>query len=79
MNSTLNMFDRSYLKLRYVELYYHLPKCVLEKLSVINNVKLYVRGTDLFTIDNLEEADAAAYGTTQPLTRSLQLGAAVTF
>ena len=79
VHSTLNMFDRSYLKLRYVELYYHLPKCVLEKLSVINNVKLYVRGTDLFTIDNLEEADAAAYGTTQPLTRSLQLGAAVTF
>ena len=79
VNSTLNMFDRSYLKLRYVELYYHLPKCVLDKLSVINNVKLYVRGTDLFTIDNLEEADAAAYGTTQPLTRSLQLGAAVTF
>ena len=79
VNSTLNMFDRSYLKLRYVALYYHLPKCVLEKLSVINNVKLYVRGTDLFTIDNLEEADAAAYGTTQPLTRSLQLGAAVTF
>ena len=79
VNSTLNMFDRSYLKLRYVELYYHLPKCGLEKLSVINNVKLYVRGTDLFTIDNLEEADAAAYGTTQPLTRSLQLGAAVTF
>ena len=79
VNSTLNMFDRSYLKLRYVELYYHLPKCVLEKLSVINNMKLYVRGTDLFTIDNLEEADAAAYGTTQPLTRSLQLGAAVTF
>ena len=79
VNSTLNMFDRSYLKLRYVELYYHLPKCLLEKLSVINNVKLYVRGTDLFTIDNLEEADAAAYGTTQPLTRSLQLGAAVTF
>lgn len=79
VNSTLNMFDRSYLKLRYVELYYHLPKCMLEKLSVINNVKLYVRGTDLFTIDNLEEADAAAYGTTQPLTRSLQLGAAVTF
>ena len=79
VNSTLNMFDRSYLKLRYVELYYHLPKCVLEKLSVINNVKLYVRGTELFTIDKLEEADAAADGTTQPLTRSLQLGAAVTF
>lgn len=79
LNSTLNMFDRSYLKLRYVELYYHLPKALLDKLSVINKVKLYVRGTDLFTIDNLDEADAASYGVAQPLTRSLQIGAAVTF
>lgn len=79
VNSTLNMFDRSYLKLRYVELYYHLPKTMLNKLSFVNKVKVYVRGTDLFTIDNLDEADAASYGVTQPLTRSLQIGAAVTF
>ncbi len=79
LNSTLNMFDRSYLKLRYVELYYHLPKTLVSKLSVVNNIKLYLRGTDLFTIDNLDEADAASYGVTQPLTRSFQIGAAVTF
>ena len=79
LNSTLNMFDRSYIKLRYVELYYHLPKSLLNKLSVINNVKLYVRGTDLFTADHLDKADAASYGVAQPLTRSVQLGAALTF
>lgn len=79
VNSTLNMFDRSYLKLRYVELYWNMPKTMLSKLSIVNNLKLYVRGTDLFTIDNLDEADAASYGVTQPLTRSLQIGAAVTF
>lgn len=79
LNSTLNMFDRSYLKLRYVELYYNLPKSLLASLKVVNNLKLYVRGTDLFTIDNLDEADAASYGVTQPLTRSIQIGAAVTF
>ena len=79
LNSTLNMFDRSYLKLRYVELYYNLPKSLLESLKVVNNLKLYLRGTDLFTIDNLDEADAASYGATQPLTRSVQIGAAVTF
>lgn len=79
VNSTLNMFDRSYLKLRYVEAYYYLPKTVLDKTNFIKNVKLYVRGTDLFTTDHLDQADAASYGTTQPLTRSLQLGAAVTF
>lgn len=79
VNSTLNMFDRSYLKLRYVELYYHLPKTLLGKLGFVNNAKLYVRGTDLFTADHLDKADAAVYGVSQPLTRSLQLGAAVTF
>lgn len=79
LNSTLNMFDRSYIKLRYVELYYHLPKSLLNKLSVINNIKLYVRGTDLFTADHLDKADAASYGVAQPLTRSVQLGAALTF
>ena len=78
-NNTLNMFDRSYLKLRYVEMYYYLPEALLDKVGFISNVKLYVRGTDLFTADHLDKADAAAYGTSQPLTRSLQLGAAVTF
>ena len=79
VNSTLNMFDRSYLKLRYVELYYYLPQTVLNKIGFINKVKVYVRGTDLFTADHLDKADAASYGATQPLTRSLQIGAAVTF
>lgn len=79
VNSTLNMFDRSYLKLRYVELYYYLPQTVLNKIGFINKVKVYVRGTDLFTADHLDKADAASYGTTQPLTKSLQIGAAVTF
>ena len=79
VNSTLNMFDRSYLKLRYIEVYYNLPESLLKNLNIVNRVKLYVRGTDLFTIDNLDKADAASYGVAQPLTRSLQLGAAVTF
>ena len=79
VNSTLNMFDRSYLKLRYVEMYYYLPQALLNKVGFIDGVKLYVRGTDLFTADHLDKADAASYGATQPLTKSLQVGAAVTF
>lgn len=78
-NSTLNMFDRSYLKLRYVEMYYYLPQTMLQKVDFISNVKVYVRGTDLFTADHLDKADAAVYSATQPLTRSIQVGAAVTF
>ena len=79
VNSTLNMFDRSYLKLRYVEMYYYLPQTMLQKVDFISNVKVYVRGTDLFTADHLDKADAAVYSATQPLTKSIQVGAAVTF
>lgn len=79
VNSTLNMFDRSYLKLRYVEMYYYLPQTMLQKVDFISNVKVYARGTDLFTADHLDKADAAVYSATQPLTRSIQVGAAVTF
>ena len=79
VNSTLNMFDRSYLKLRYVEMYYYLPQTMLQKVDFISNVKVYVRGTDLFTADHLDKDDAAVYSATQPLTRSIQVGAAVTF
>ena len=79
VNSTLNMFDRSYLKLRYVEMYYYLPQTMLQKVDFISNVKVYVRGTDLFTADHLDKADAAVYSATQPLTSSIQVGAAVTF
>lgn len=79
VNSTLNMFNRSFLKLRYVEMYYYLPQSLLNKVGFIDGVKLYVRGTDLFTADHLDKADAASYGATQPLTKSLQVGAAVTF
>ena len=76
-NNTLNQYDRSYFKLRNVELYYHLPKS-LYRTDVISGIKVYVRGTDLFTFDNLDERDAAntAY---QPLSKNIQLGASITF
>jgi len=70
--------NRAYLKLRNLEVYYNFPKSLLEKTKIINAAKLYVRGIDLFTIDKLDEVDAASYGATAPLTRSLVLGLAVT-
>lgn len=77
--SSLNVFDRSYFKLRNLEVYYRLPAKVLDPVKWISNVKVYVRGNDLFTIDNLDEDDAACYGVAQPLTRNIQLGASITF
>ena len=71
--------DRSYLKLRNVEVYYNLPKSLMAKTGFINAAKIYVRGNDLFTCDNLESVDAASYGAVAPLNRSVIIGAAVTF
>ena len=70
--------DRSYLKLRNIELYYHLPKAVLQPLKIVDAAKLYVRGVDLFTFDHLDEVDAASYGIAAPLNRSVVFGLSVT-
>lgn len=77
--STLCLLDRSYLKLRNLELYYRLPAEWLAPTRFIRGAKVYVKGTDLFTIDHLDEGDAAAYGATQPLTRNVLIGASLTF
>lgn len=79
VTSTINLFDRSYLKLRSVELFYNLPACLLAKTKIINKAKIYLRGVDLFTADHLKEGDAASYGAVQPLTRNVQIGASLTF
>ncbi len=77
--NTLCLFDRSYLKLRNVELYYNFPASMLEKVKFVSGVRVYVKGIDLFTFDNLDNGDAGAYGATLPLTRNVQVGASISF
>ena len=79
VTSTQNLFDRSYFKLRSLEVFYNLPSTLLAKTKIINKAKVYLRGVDLFTADHLDKADAASYGAVQPMTRSLQIGASLTF
>lgn len=70
--------DRSFFKLRNVEVYYKFPKSLLTKTGFVNGAKLYVRGTDLFTLDHLSTVDAESYGATNPLTRSVVFGVSIT-
>ena len=77
--STYWLRDRSFLKLRNVELFYNFDKSLLEKTKIVNAAKVYLRGVDLFTFDDLDEVNAASYGATNPLTRSVVLGLSVTF
>jgi len=76
--SSLWVVDRSFLKLRNIELYYNLPKSLLENTKIVNAAKLYVRGVDLLSFDNIDEGDPEAYGVDQ-LQKSIVLGLSVTF
>ena len=76
--STLWLADRSFLKLRNLEVYYNLPKSLLQATKIVNGAKLYVRGVDLFCFDHLDESDPEAYGI-NPVNKSIALGLSVTF
>lgn len=76
--STLWLADRSFIKLRNLEVYYKLPASWLKKTKVVNAAKLYVRGIDLFSFDHIDENDPEAYGI-NPMTKSVALGLSVTF
>lgn len=71
--------DRSFLKLRSVELYYNLPKSLLEKTKVIKGSRIFVTGTDLACFDKIDIADPEAYGEGYPLTQSVVLGCQIQF
>lgn len=77
--NTLWLADRSFLKLRHVELYYELPKSLLSKTSFMQNAKIYVRGIDLLCFDSIDIADPEAYNFKTPLDRSVLVGLSIGF
>lgn len=77
--NTLWMFDRSFFKLRNIEVYYNFPKSLLSKTKCLNAAKLYVRGVDLFSFDHLDKSDPEVFSATNPLNRSVVAGLSVTF
>jgi len=70
--------NRSFLKLRTLEVYYNLPASLLQATKYISNAKLYVRGVDLLCIGKVGDSDPEAVGF-NPLNRSVALGLSVTF
>ena len=77
--STFWQRDRSFLKLRNVEVFYNLPKALMDQTGFIKTAKVYLRGVDLFCADHLDEADAESYGVSAPLNRSIVAGVALSF
>lgn len=71
--SSVWLQDRSFLKLRNCEIYYKLPSSWLNKIKM-KTAKIYVRGTDLFSLDKIDISDPEAMGEVWPATRSVHIG-----
>jgi TonB-linked SusC/RagA family outer membrane protein len=67
-----------YLKIRHCEVYYNLP-AGLNKSLKINNAKLYARGMNIFSFDNLKNVDPESTGIEYPTLASYHLGMKIEF
>ena len=68
----------NYLKMRQCEIYYKLTQQLAKKLK-ISKAKLYVRGMNLFSIDNINIADPESIGISYPTLSSYHLGFNIEF
>ena len=68
----------NYLKLRQCEIYYNISQHFANKLK-INKLKLYARGMNLFSIDNINIVDPESIGVSYPTLSSYHLGFTIEF
>lgn len=67
-----------YLKIRHCEFYYNLPEGLTKSLK-INKAKIYARGMNMFSIDNIKNVDPEAIGIEYPTLASYHLGMKIEF
>ena len=70
--------DASFLKLRYLDVYYKLPKTWTRKM-LANEVKIYLRGMNLLSWDGIKIMDPEAIDTGMPTERNFSVGVSVNF
>ncbi|TKG95492.1 SusC/RagA family TonB-linked outer membrane protein [Puteibacter caeruleilacunae] len=70
--------DGDYLKLRSLNVYYKLPEKLIRKVKM-KHAKVFVRGMNLFSIDNIKVMDPEAIGLTYPTLASYHLGVKIGF
>jgi hypothetical protein len=68
----------NYLKLRQFELYYNFPQHLTKKVKM-DKAKLYARGMNVFSIDNIKVADPESFGVNYPTLASYHLGIKIEF
>jgi len=76
--STIWQRDASFLKLRTVEVYYNLPESVVRK-AKLNTARVFVRGLNLFSLDNIKIMDPEELTAVYPTLKSINVGASIGF
>jgi len=76
--STVWQRDASFLKLRTLEFYYHLPTAIVEKVK-LKRGKIFFRGMNLFSLDNLDIIDPEETRAVYPTLQSFNVGVSVGF
>lgn len=77
--NTVWLEDRSFLKLRSVEVYYNLPQSLIRKVKFIKNAKFYVRGVDLVCFNKIKTVDPESLDAGYPLIKSFIAGVSIDF
>ncbi|GHT08167.1 SusC/RagA family TonB-linked outer membrane protein [Bacteroidia bacterium] len=77
-NNDIWLVNAAFLKLRNVEVYYKLPHSLLGN-SVVKNVKIYAKGENLLTIDDIKVMDPEAISTVYPTNMGISLGFSASF
>ncbi len=71
------LYDASFIRLKNVEISYQLPKRIINKIGM-QNLRIYVTGNNLFTIDNIKiqdpESTATSSGQYYPQQRTYSFG-----
>jgi len=70
--------DNPFLKLRYVEISYSLPKGFLNNYG-LKEMKVYLRGRDLLSFDKIKYVDPENIGGTYPSLKNYNIGVTVNF
>lgn len=76
--NTIWLADRSYVKIRHLELFWEVPLKFLAPIG-LKQARLHLAANDLFTFDSIEGSDAEATGISYPLSRSVNLGVKIGF
>lgn len=81
-NSALNVQNNAYARLKSVELGYSIPKIIINKIG-IQKLRFFVNAYNLLTVTGVKGLDpehpSDSYSYLYPLSRTINLGATITF